>query len=132
MHKSLFLLPVFVVLSLSAMESRADYMRCDRSLISEGDRQGEVLAACGKPLLARDRKVYRSGIPRRNFSSSSLGYGNRYYYDLTDRELAYHNRSVVEVDVETWTYNFGPHQFMREVTFQDGKVIDIETLGYGH
>jgi hypothetical protein len=132
MHKTVLALPVLFALSLVTVDARADYMRCGRDLISEGDHQGEVLAACGEPLLAREQKIYRSGIPRRYFGTQSLGIGNRYYSDLTNRELAYHNRSVVEVQVETWTYNFGPHYFMREVTFQDGKIINIETLGYGH
>jgi len=130
MQKSVLVLPVLLVLSLTTVEARADYMRCGRDLISEGDRQGEVLAACGEPILARDKKIYRTGIPRRNFRLTHLG--NGFYADLTDRELAYHNRSTVEVNVETWTYNFGPHYFMREVMFQDGRVIDIKTLGYGH
>lgn len=33
--------------------------------------------------------------------------------------------------VETWIYNFGPRRFMRRVTFEDGRVVRIETLGRG-
>ena len=33
--------------------------------------------------------------------------------------------------VETWVYNFGPRRFMRRVTFEDGRVVRIETLGRG-
>ena len=33
--------------------------------------------------------------------------------------------------VETWIYNFGPNRFMRRVTFEDGRVVRIETLGRG-
>ncbi len=35
------------------------------------------------------------------------------------------------VQVETWVYNFGPLRFMRRVTFEDGRVVRIETLGRG-
>jgi hypothetical protein len=31
-----------------------------------------------------------------------------------------------------WLYNLGPHQVMRRVRFQDGRVVAIETLGYGY
>ena len=35
------------------------------------------------------------------------------------------------VDVESWTYDFGPNRFMRRVIFEDGQVVRIETLGRG-
>lgn len=105
-------------------------MRCGRNIVSRGDNPGEVLAHCGEPIFATEKKIYRSGIPNRRFRTLSLG--NGYYSDITSSELIQHNRSVVEVPVEIWTYNFGPRYFMREVTFLDSKVTSIKTLGYGH
>ena len=35
------------------------------------------------------------------------------------------------VQVERWTYDFGPNRFMRQVVFEDGQVVRIETLGRG-
>jgi len=35
------------------------------------------------------------------------------------------------VEIETWTYNFGPTRLMRRVTFRDGHVVSVETLGVG-
>jgi uncharacterized protein YvpB len=40
--------------------------------------------------------------------------------------------SLVEVRVEIWTYNFGPHKLMRRLRFDDGELVEIETLGYGY
>jgi len=37
----------------------------------------------------------------------------------------------VSVEVQTWTYNFGPTRLMRRVTFRDGHVVSVETLGVG-
>ena len=131
MRKILILLGSTLFLGLVATGAQANSMRCDRDLISRGDNQGEVLAACGEPVFATHKTIYRSGIPTRRFGTfSSLG--NGYYVDITRRELIHHNRSVVEVPVEVWTYNFGPRVFMREVTFVDGRVDRIRTLGYGH
>lgn len=130
MRKFLLLLTAVLVTSLLSVPASANSMRCDRELISRGDNQGEVLASCGEPMFATQKTIYRSGIPNRRFSSLSLG--NGYYSDITRGELIYHNRSVVEVPVEVWTYNFGPRNFMREVTFTDGRVTAIRTLGYGH
>ncbi len=36
------------------------------------------------------------------------------------------------VQLEVWTYNFGPRRFMKRLTFEDGRLISIETLGRGH
>ncbi len=38
----------------------------------------------------------------------------------------------IEMPVELWTYNFGPNKFMRRIRFEDGLVVEIETLGYGY
>jgi len=120
---------VFLFAYQAAQPAMADTMRCDRTLVTRGDSQGEVLAACGEPMFASQRKIYRSGIPSRRLMNFSP---NRLYHNLTSRELVHHDRSVVEVPVDVWTYNFGPRQFMREITFMDGRVLGIETLGYGH
>ncbi len=122
----------FSTFLLFPIAAQADTMRCDRSLIPRGDHQGEVLASCGEPVISTRKTIYRSGIPRSRFRSLSLGH-NFYsgYSGISNDELLIHNRSVVEVPVETWTYNFGPRYFMREVIFTDGRVTRINTLGYG-
>lgn len=135
MFKQLPIVATVVTISaflLFPMAAQADTMRCDRSLITRGDHQGEVLASCGEPVISTRKTIYRSGIPRSSFRSLSPGH-NFYsgYSGISNDELLIHNRSVIEVPVETWTYNFGPRYFMREVIFTDGRVTRINTLGYG-
>lgn len=130
MTKHVLMLITLLGLSVVAESSMADAMRCGRALVNRGDHQGEVLAVCGEPILSRESRIYRSGIPNRRFRNLQLG--NGYYADLTSEELIHHNRSVVEIPVEVWTYNFGPRYFMREVTFTEGRVTAIKTLGYGY
>ena len=130
MRKSFILLGSTLILVLLGGNAQANSMRCDRDLITQGDSQGEVLVSCGEPVFATRKTIIRSGIPNRRFGTFS-SIGNGYYVDITSRELIHHNRSHVEVPVEVWTYNFGPRQFMREVTFIDGRVNSIRTLGYG-
>lgn len=38
----------------------------------------------------------------------------------------------VTVEVEVWTFNFGPNRLMRRVTFRDGRVVATETLDHGY
>jgi len=135
MFKQLPIVATVVIISaflLFPMAAQADTMRCYRSLITRGDHQGEVLASCGEPVISTRKTIYRSGIPRSRFRSLSPGH-NFYsgYSGISNDELLIHNRSVIEVPVETWTYNFGPRYFMREVIFTDGRVTRINTLGYG-
>jgi hypothetical protein len=35
-------------------------------------------------------------------------------------------------EVETWTYDFGPNQLMERIRIENGIVVQIESLGYGH
>jgi hypothetical protein len=89
-------------------------LRCGTRLVNEGDSAGELFAHCGEPT-AVDRKtilqppvIWRHGRPVR------VGGG------------------AIEVQVEFWTYNFGPNQLMRRIRIEDGRVKSIETLGYGY
>ena len=129
MNKRFILTVSTLAFSLFAHTGQAETMRCNRNVISRGDHLGEVLANCGDPIITTHKTIYRSGIPARRFGVLSLSHG--YYLDITSSELLHHNRSVVEVPVETWTYNFGPRHFIREVTFTDNRVTRIKTLGYG-
>jgi hypothetical protein len=38
----------------------------------------------------------------------------------------------IEIPVESWVYNLGPNKLMRRLRFEDGVVVEIETLGYGY
>jgi uncharacterized protein YvpB len=38
---------------------------------------------------------------------------------------------LVEVPVEIWIYNLGPSKLMQRLRFEDGELIEIESLGYG-
>ena len=88
--------------------------RCGTHLVSEGDTRGQVVAKCGDPTEVDHRSVWRAPL------------------------VWFHGRPVrateglVEVPVELWIYNLGPNQFMRRVRFEDGVVVEIETLGYGY
>jgi hypothetical protein len=108
----------------------ADSMRCGNRLVASGDHPGEVLAKCGAPFYEERKTIYRSGTPRYqpNWADS---YRWRHDNPAGGQELSFHNRSVVEVPVDVWVYNFGRSAFMKEVTFVDGKLTTIRSLGYG-
>ena len=89
--------------------------RCGSHLITEGDTRSEVLAKCGepteievvaqyfrRPLVWIRGRPYNVGQKRRRNSRRNL--------DLQPR----------------------PQQAHAQVRFEDGKVVEIETLGYGY
>lgn len=77
-------------------------MRCQQSLVFEGDTKYMVEKKCGEPL-SKDI----NSTPELLYNQSGGVYG-----------------SVVN-DFEIWTYQFSSTDFIYEVTFRDGKVISI-------
>ena len=99
-------LPLLAVVVFSA-PARADGFRCGTKLIVEGATRGEVLARCGEPTDVERRAILRRPVYWR--------YGRPYYL----------SEGLVEVPVETWTYNLGPNKLMRRLLLEDGIVVDI-------
>jgi len=81
--------------------------RCDGQLVSVGQSKLTVLKHCGEPDWI-DRWVEET-------------------IDFPDTPIEHR---LVRVN-ERWLYNPGPSQFLRFVTFRDGRVVSIETGGRG-
>ena len=88
-------------------------LRCGNRLLSPGEPQAAVLSKCGTPDTTDRRVIYREqpeydafGFPRATVS--------------------------VPVVIDVWVYNFGPQRFMQELSFEDGRLIGIQSLGYGY
>jgi len=94
--------------------AQADAMRCGNRLVTFGDTKSAVRSICGEPTDVQTRMILR-----------------RPTYDLHGRTI-YFGDGYVEIPVEIWIYNFGPYKLMRQVRFVDGRVDEIETIGYGH
>ena len=103
-------------------------MRCGSRLVSDGAPQAKVLKYCGEPESIQVRTILRAGFPRYR---ARLGVSDGRSIEYS-RELLYADRSYVEVVVEEWTYNFGPHRLMRIVRFENGLVTSVTRLGYGY
>jgi hypothetical protein len=92
----------------------ADSFRCGTKLVSDGDPTDKVEALCGPP----------SGVQRRQILQTPVynNHGRRYYGSF----------GVQEVTVEFWTYNLGPSKLMRRLRFEDGLLVNVETLSHGY
>ena len=106
----------FLALTLTlAAASPAYAFRCGSYVIDEGATRSEVAAKCGDPTEI-NRK---SAILRR----PSVWINGRPYFT---------SESLIEVPVEVWIYNLGPNKLMQRLRFEDGVLVDIDTLGYGY
>ncbi len=118
-----FLLPAFALLLLAAGPASA--FRCGNKIVSEGDHYTKVLKICGEPIGVQERVIYREGRTRPRVRVEGPN-GIR-----IEEEVLRYDRSYVEILVEEWTYNFGPHRLMQLVRFENGFVDDVDQLGYG-
>lgn len=98
-----------------AAASPAYAFRCGSHLVTEGATRSEVVARCGEP----------TEIDRRsNILRQPLVWIRGRPYSVGD--------ALIEIPVEIWVYNLGPNKLMRRLRFEDGVLVDIETLGYGY
>jgi hypothetical protein len=104
-------LPTFLMVTVA---SASDGLRCGSKLVLEGDTRDKVQALCGDPTDVTHTSIMRRPTYTRNGRVTSFG------------------NELVETQVETWTYNFGPNKLMRRLRFVGGILEGIETLGYGH
>lgn len=115
-------------LALVLLMEPAYALRCGNRIVSEGDHQLKIQKYCGEPTAIQYRTIYRSGFPatRYRHGRSEINPAG------ASNELLIHNRSLVEVQIEEWTYNFGPRRLMRVIRFENGVVTDVRHIGYGY
>ena len=101
-------------LLLASPSVLADSIRCGSQLILKGSTSADLLENCGKPT-----QVVKNG------TTHGL-VGNTY------RGSGVIGEATGDIEVETWTYDFGPNQLMERVRLENGIVVQIDSLGYGH
>lgn len=81
---------------------------CDEAKLSIGLTMAEVRIQCGEPTWKEDRREEIT--------------------ETVDKDTT-RKRIIV---IEEWTYNPGPNRFVRIFKFQNGKLVDMKTGGYGY
>jgi len=107
-------LPTVVVLALS-WDAGAETIECSDRLISQGDSISKVAALCGNPTQIDHSSILRS-------VSGTFVNG----------QWVTSGGGQIEIPVEVWLYNLGPDRLMRQIRFEDGRAVKIETLDYGY
>ncbi len=100
---------VISILMLSAGPVYA--LRCGTKIIAKGDHKTSVRIKCGEPEAIEERVIYRT---------------------LHLTRHPHGDKVVVPISIEEWLYNFGPRRLMRQLWFENGKLVRIRSLGYGY
>ncbi|QXE91615.1 DUF2845 domain-containing protein [Geomonas subterranea] len=104
-------LSAVVMLSPTAFaDTGTDTMRCKGGIVSVGDSAGEVLAKCGQP--ATTTQSSRKVVQKDQQSGPT--------------------RSITNIIVDNWIFNFGRNEFQYQLELQDGRVSRIQSLDYGY
>lgn len=93
---------VALLMLACALPARAsDSIRCGSRIISVEARAADILAACGEPDFRDVRSYPGPSLPG---------------------EIA---------ESEQWTYNFGRNQLLQVMSLRNGRLVNIQTDGYG-
>ena len=98
-------------------------MRCGTKLVSSGDSLLQVQDRCGAPDAASQRtelRIVRSWISVPCFKESNVIRCGQWV------------EQAVTIVIDDWTYDFGPSNLIRFLTFEQGKLQRVATGGYGN
>ena len=101
-----------LLLSLLSFALPAAALRCGNDLISTGDRTGEVRRLCGEPQQIDDREELRT-------------------WGVEDPRTGLYTERTELVKSSEWLYDFGPRRLMRLLRFENGRLVEIDELGFG-
>ncbi|MBS0420820.1 MAG: DUF2845 domain-containing protein [Proteobacteria bacterium] len=104
-----------VILVALSWNARGESMECSDKIISQGDSISKVATLCGNPTQVDHTSIVRS---------AAGGFVNGQWVASAGTQI--------EIPVEVWLYNLGPDRLMRQIRFEDGRVVKIETLDYGY
>jgi hypothetical protein len=103
--------------------AKAQGFRCDSRLVDEGDSSMEVRSHCGDPDEARHR--VESRVISRWVNTTCMKENGPGVCSVLVQD-------VISVAVDEWTYDFGPDRFIQFLTFEQGKLVNIESGAYGN
>ena len=104
--------------SFGAGSARADGFRCENKVVSLGDSSVRVRDVCGAPDAAEQRTEKRT-VRRVQSVPCATGV------------CAVVVEDSIEVRIEDWTYDFGPHRFMQYLRFESGVLTNVRSGSYG-
>jgi len=104
----------------------AEAMRCGSKIVKKGDLYTKIRKFCGEPDAIQRRSAFRGGGV---YSSSGVTISNS---SVSGGKTVYGTGYSEEIVIEEWTYNRGNRKLVRVIRFENGRVVNIESEGYGY
>ena len=113
LKRCFFLLAAVSMLCTDAGAAAERTLRCNGRLVSIGDSQLEVRDKCGDP-------DHLSGWEEgRNTRIARI-------FDYETERYRAPQKVDTPIQMQRWTYDFGPTRFIRHLYFENGELIHIE------
>lgn len=112
-----------LVLFWPSRDARADSLRCGNRIVATGDSLHVVRSLCGEPNAERRRFETRTE-ERRVLTDCRTS-------KTPHRRCERVEKVTREVQIDEWTYDFGPRRFIQYLTFVDGRLLEVEAGGRG-
>ena len=112
-----------LVLFWPSHDARADSLRCGNRIVATGDSLHVVRSLCGEPTAERRRFETRTE-ERRVLTDCRTS-------KTPHRRCERVEKVIREVQIDEWTYDFGPRRFIQYLTFVDGRLLEVEAGGRG-
>ena len=124
-HKSILILLAIAALITTMPTDAIAGVRCSGEVITEGDTTYETRKHCGEPdhIDSWEEERILRDFRRRRTDDDIYGRGRGYREPFLVKET---------IRVEIWTYDWGPSRLIHLLRFENGKLRDIETGGYGN
>lgn len=107
------------LLQLPSLGARADdSVRCGTKLAVVGDAPYQVRIVCGDPDDVQQRVETRT-VRRAVTVPCRAGYCQTFVEES------------IQVQVEEWTYDFGPQRFVQFLIFENGRLVHVRSGNYG-
>lgn len=119
------LFQVLIALALlgRATVVRADSLRCGQRIVATGDSTYAVRSLCGEPAERRQRAETVMELRKVSVACASS--------KTPHRRCERVERVAREVQIDEWTYDFGPQRFVQILTFVDGTLETVAAGGRG-
>ena len=101
-------------------------VRCGGRLVEVGDTRYDARKACGEPDHIESWEEERV---LRDYRYPGTVDDGIYRRSRTDREPLVVTETT---EIEVWTYDWGPHRLIHYLRFENGRLTEIETGGYGN
>ena len=117
------LIGLFVVvgapLATAGRAQAMDGFRCESGkLVETGDRTYDVRTRCGEPDQVNQR------TERRKVSHTRTRWVNGVAEQFTEEQ-------EIEVQIDEWTFDLGPHKFIRTLRFENDRLVRVTTSKRG-